>query len=84
MEEKKPCDDIFEGLAELLINNGEVTANHYTRDRRFCHGGFNIYTAESWSVNYGDYVYMIDSEDGVIVSIRRVNVRFDNEESEDE
>lgn len=78
MEDKKPCDDIFEGLADLLINNGEVTSNHYTRDR---HGimGIHLHTKESWSVNYGDYVYMIDTEDGETISIRRSRI-----ESEDE
>lgn len=80
MEDKKPCDDIFEGLAELLINNGEVTSNCYKRER---HGimGIHIHTSESWSVNYGDYVYMIATEDGETVSIRRVRI---DEESEDE
>ena len=83
MEDKKPCDDIFEGLAELLINTGEVTANHYTRDRRFGHGVFNLCTSECWSVDYGDYVYLIDTTDGEVVSIQRVKVhKYD--ESEDE
>ena len=83
MEDKKPCDDIFEGLAELLINNGEVTANHYMRDRRFGHGVFNLCTTESWSVNYGEHVYLIDTIDGEVVTIRRVRMDED-EEREDE
>ena len=79
MEDKKPCDDIFEGLADLLINNGEVTANHYTRERRFGHGVFNVHTWESYSINYGEYVYFIDTTDGVVDSIRRARI-----ESEDD
>lgn len=80
MEDKKPCDDIFDGLAELLINNGEITSNCYTRER---HGimGFHLHTSESWSVNYGECVYMIDATDGEFDSIRRV--RVEDEENED-
>lgn len=79
MENKKPCDDIFEGLAELLINNGEVTSNCYKRER---HGitGFQVHTSESWSVNYGDYVYMIDTEDGETISIRRAGSDYESED----
>lgn len=82
MEDKKPCDDIFDGLAELLIKNGEITDNCYRRDRHFGRGVFNVYTRETWSINYGGYVYLLDADDGVVNSIRRV--RVEDEESEDE
>ena len=81
MGDKKPCDDIFEGLAELLINNGEITASDYNRLRKFDKGVFNIRTTETWSVKYGEYVYWIEAIDGDIVSIRRYTI---DEESEDE
>lgn len=81
MKEKKPCDDIFEGLAELIINNGEVTANHYIRDRRFNQGAFKLRVSEDWSVNYGDSIYLINSTDGVVDAIRRFK---NDKESEDD
>ena len=80
MEDKKPCDDIFEGLAELLINNGEITHNSYRRERAFGHGVFNVHTRESWAINYGGNMYFIEAVDGDISTIRRVKVDFESED----
>lgn len=79
MEDKKPCDDIFEGLAELLINNGEIEHNLFTRSRACEHGVFETHTAETWDITYGGYIYLIKAHDEEVDSIKRVRV-----ESEDE
>ena len=80
MEDKKPCDDIFDGLAEMLIKNGEIKSNYYTRER---HGimGIHVHTTELWSVNYGECEYVINATDGEFDSIRRV--RIDDEGSDE-
>ena len=79
MDDKKPCDDIFEGLAELLINNGEIKDNMYNRSRTFDRGVLVTHTAESWDIKYGGYLYFLKAHDGEVDSIKRVRV-----ESEDE
>ena len=79
MEDKKPCDDIFEGLAELLINNGNIKHNLYTRSRACEYGVFEIHTSETWDVEYGGNIYLIKAHDGEVDSIKRVSL-----ESEDE
>ena len=80
-DQKKPCDDIFDGLAELLIKNGEIENNCYRRDRNTAGGHFNIHTRETWAINYGGNMYFLAANDGVVNSIKRVMAI---EESEDE
>lgn len=79
MEDKKPCDDIFEGLAELLLNNGEIKQNIYNRTRVYNNGICDVYTAESWDIAYGGYIYFLKAHDGVIDSIKRVCIESEGE-----
>lgn len=81
MEDKKPCDDIFDGLAELLINNGRIMHNVYTRKRACEHGVFVVHTAETWDITYGGYTYIVVAHDGDFDSIQRFGV-VDDVESE--
>ena len=80
MEDKKPCDDIFDGLAELLIKNGETKHNAYSRSRNCDDGVIEIHTVETWDIKYGGYMYLLKAHDAEVDSIRRVQI----EESEDE
>ena len=85
MEDKKPCDDIFEGLAELLINNGHVTFNAYKRFRSYSPCGMCVvHTTEEWRIEYGEHAYLVEAIDGVITKIARCdNIDYEYEESED-
>lgn len=74
MGDKKPCDDIFDGLADLLIKNGELTHNVYSRSRACDDGVIEIHTTETWDVKYGRYVYLIKGHDGEVDSIKRVQI----------
>jgi hypothetical protein len=78
-DDKKPCDDIFDGLAELLIKNGHLTHNTYTRSRACDDGVIDIHSRETWSMTYGKYTYLLKAHDGEVDSIQRIR-----EESEDE
>lgn len=74
-EDKKPCDDIFEGLAELLIKNGQIIHNVYTvytRSRACDDCVLKLHSRETWGVSYGGYTYLLTAHDGEFDSIERI------------
>ena len=82
MKEKKPCDDIFEGLPELLINNGRVTSEYHRRISMFERpASYNERTNDEFVIEYGAYRYNIEKINGEVISIRRSMIE---EESEDD
>lgn len=86
MEDKtnKPCDDIFEGLADLLIDNGRITDEYHRTLSAACTHSATITheTVDAYTIDYGNYEYVIIKTDHKVDSIRRSSIH--HEESEDD
>lgn len=72
VKEKRPLTDIVEGVAELIIEKGEVTSRTTKHSTRYKMGVVaDSYSYDMWAVIYDGFRYVITYRDGVLSSIDR-------------
>lgn len=69
---KRPLTDIIEGVAELIIEKGEVTSRKTNRETRYEMGVMcDSDSYDMWAVIYDGFRYIITYRDGVLSAIDR-------------
>ena len=80
MNTNKPLDDIFEGLAEMLIENGKLIRRSTRKESEYDAGLIDkSESRDHWVLKYNNRIYRIFCIDGDIVEISRNEVE-ENEE----